>query len=168
MKTCCLLGMLALLSACATPKPIVDTAATVARMSNEMESVVSSYAKSLKSLRQADAERLEALRGDADRRRREPEDEMQILSLAGDARALAVLKSLASTPQEPVRAMAASKSSEHPVGFDGAPLKAVAKITADIAQPRGALEQLKALLVFARTVNADLQKATTENAKPKP
>lgn len=170
MKTLCLLAALVLLSACATPAPIVDTAATVTRMSNEMDSVVTRYAKSLKTLRQADTSRLDALRADADRRRREPEDELRILALAEDDRALAVLKSLTSgTPQEASRSLAGSKAdAERSVSFDGAPLKAVAKITADIAQPRGTLEQLAALLEFAKTVNTDLQKATAENATPKP
>lgn len=167
MNTLMLLIPLLLLSACQTPKPIMNTAATVTKMSNEMHGAVSVYAKSLQSLRKSDAERLQGMRADADRRRSAAYDQIQIMTLSDEVRPVKVLASLAALPiPDPLHrgtTAAGLEPAASPLKFDGAPLKDVAKITADIAQPRSTAEQLKALLSFGQTVNDDLLEAAAKN-----
>ena len=167
MRILCIVFGASLLAACATPQPVVDTAALVAKMSNDMDRSVTRYVGSLKTARAADARRLQELRIDADRNRGPMHDQVEIMTLAEDARSIKVLKALAlPADPDPLRpGVTAPEVAPAPVTFDGAPLQAVAKIANDIAQPKSAAEQLIVLLAFATTVNTDLQKAAAENSK---
>ena len=167
MRTLCIAFGASLLAACTTPRPVVDTAALVAKMSNDMDRSVTQYVGSLKAARAADARRLQELRIDADRNRGPMHDQVQILTLAEDTRSIKALKALAlPADPDPLRpGVAVLDVAPAPVTFDGAPLQAVAKIASDIAQPKSTAEQLVVLLAFANTVNTDLQKAAAENSK---
>ena len=168
MKAFLIIVAVSLLSACATPRPVVDTAALVAKMSSDMDRSVTNYVGSLKTVRKLDTERLQELQSDADKRRRPIQDRIQALELADEVQTLKALDTVAVAPEpDPKRvAFAVLPVASTPVAFDSAPLQAVASIAGDLAQPRSAEEQLKVLLTFAQTVNADLQKATDENNTP--
>jgi hypothetical protein len=167
MKTYALIAAASLLSACATPQPIVDTAALVSKMSGQMDRSVTAYVDSLALVRKSDAVRVEGTRTDAQNERRSVADEIRILKLADDA---VIVKTLTALTEEPVAdplksaTVAASKAASK-VAFDAAPLKNVAQVTAEIAQPRSAVEQLRTIVKFAKDVNDDLIKAAEENKK---
>jgi len=168
MKVTCCVASALLLSACATPQPIVDTAAKVTKMTNDMEHSVSNYVKSLKTARQSDAERLQGLRADAETNTSSLRQQIQIMTLANEAGSLKLLNTLAVAPDpDPLRTVAAtSKDSPAAISFDSAPLKAVAQVTAEIAQPRSVGEQVDVLFEFSKTVNGDLEKAAKNSEKP--
>lgn len=168
MKVASCLLMALLLVACSTPRPIVDTATIVTRMTNDMDSSVSNYVSSLKTVRQSDATRLQELRLFGEEDELFVREQAQILALANETGTLKVLNTLAlASDPDPLRAAPVAANAASPgITFDGAPLKAVAKITADIAQPRSAGEQLLVLVTFAKTVNEDLAKAAKANSKP--
>jgi hypothetical protein len=162
-----------LLGACATPRPVVDTAVIVAKMSSDMDTSLKSYVGSLNKVRKADAKRLQDLHNDGEKVGRAMRDEVQIMTLADDAAALKVMSGLTKVvvaEADPLRpaAITVSGITTGPAAFDGAPLKTVAQIAGDIAKPQGVTEQFKVLLSFAQTVNADLEKATTDNQNTKP
>ncbi|HKQ14124.1 MAG TPA: hypothetical protein VJT80_11885 [Steroidobacteraceae bacterium] len=167
MKTCALIAAAALLSACATPQPIVDTAALVSKMSSEMDRTVTSYADSLALVRKWDAVRVEGTRANVQNQRRSLADDLKILKLADDAVIVKTLTALTEEPPpDPLKSTrsAASKAASK-VSFDAAPLKNVAKVTAEIAQPRTAAEQLRSIVKFTKDVNDDLIKAAETNKK---
>ena len=168
MRSLCAFFSVLLLTACTTPRPIVDTASLVAKMSGDMDRSVTTYVASLKAVREADARRLQQLRLDADVNRVPIRDELQIMTLAEDTRSLKVLNALAVAPAPdpmlpggPVVAAVPA-----PVSFNGAPLKAVAKIANDVAEPRSSAEQLAVLLKVAQMINNDLKTAAAENKAP--
>jgi hypothetical protein len=167
MKTYALVAAALLLSACATPQPIVDTAALVSKMSSEMDRSVSSYVESLALVRKSDAARVEGTRTDVQNQRRSLADDIRILKLADDA---VIVKTLTALTEEsapdPLKSTAvAANTAASKVSFDAAPLKNVAQVTAEIAQPRSAAEQLRTIVKFAKDVNDDLNKAAAENKK---
>ena len=167
MKTYALVAAALLLSACATPQPIVDTAALVSKMSSEMDRSVSSYVESLALVRKSDAVRVEGTRTDVQNQRRSLADDVRILKLADDAVIVKTLTALTEEPApDPLKSTAvAANTAASKASFDAAPLKNVAKVTAEIAQPRSAAEQLRTIVKFAKDVNDDLNKAAAENKK---
>lgn len=170
MKTVCLVFFSLLLVACATPRPILDTATIVARMSEDMDKSVANYVESLKVVRERDAARLRGMRNDADRRKGPLQDQMQILTLVQEERVLKVIAGITVAPEaDPLQSAAApARVAATPITFDSAPLKNVVKITREIGTPPSNAEQLQVLLKFAKTVNDDLRKAADDNKKPQP
>jgi hypothetical protein len=165
MKTLALMITALLLSACATPQPIVQTAALVSKMSTEMDRSVTSYAQSLSLLRESDARRVARTRADAQQDLRSLADDMKVLKLTEDASTAKTLMALTEeSAPDPLRAAKSATGKTAPkLSFDSAPLANVAKVTAGIAEPRSEAEQLRALVTFARQVNDDLNKAAAEN-----
>ncbi len=153
-----------LLAACATPQPIIDTASRVSAMSDAMDRSITSYVNSLNSVRQSDAQRLQDLRGDAQRHRGPIQERLQILAVAQDDRTVKVMNDLAMPPAvDPLGPDAGLTAPPGQVKFDDTSLKTVTTSARDIAQPPIAEDQFKVLLNFAKTVNADLQKTTASN-----
>ncbi len=169
MKTLVICGVL-LLSACATPRPVIDTATLVARMSGLMDRSITDYVESLNAIRDADSRRLQELRTDADRHRRPIQDQLQIMTLAEETRTLKVFNDVALVPDADPLGVAAGapEITSSTVSFDTEPLKAVTKISSSIAKPRSAGEQLAVLLRFTNTVNKDLLDAAAGNKKANP
>jgi hypothetical protein len=166
MRTFCVIFAALVLAACATPRPIADTASLVSKMSNDMDRSITNYVGSLRAAREADTRRLQGLRADADSHRIPIRDDLQIMALVEDGRPARVLNGLAMAPDpDPLRPGVAASVAPAPVSFDDAPLKTVAMITGDIAKPASAAEQFAVLFKFAKTVNDDLQKATGDNEK---
>jgi len=160
-----------LLSACATPRPVADVATLVAKMSNDMDQSVTNYVGSLKTLRKLDAARLQKLQANADKARRPVKERLSVLMLADESRTVNALNTLAVAPEpDPMRVaiLTVPPIASDPLVFDSAPLKAVSNIAGDIARPRGAEDQLKVLLAFAKIVNEDLKKATDDNNSTPP
>lgn len=152
-----------LLAGCATPQPIIDTASRVSSMSDAMDHAVTSYVNSLNTVRQLDAQRLQGLRNDAQRDRGPIQETLQILAVAQDDRAK-VMNALAMPPAaDPLGPDAGLATPAAQVKFDDTPLKTVTTTTRDITKPPTTGEQLKVLLDFAKTVNADLEKTTDTN-----
>jgi len=162
----------ALLSACATPRPIVDTASLVAKMSNDMDRSVTSYVGSLKTARALDAQRLQRLQAEVDLRKRAIQEELQTLKLAEETRPLKAMTDLGTmleSSTNPMRQAAGEPAVvAKPITFDSAPLKSVASIAGEIAKPLSASEQFAVLFAFASTVNDDLKKAEEANKKVRP
>jgi len=153
-----------LLASCATPQPIIDTASQVSSMSDAMDSGVTRYVSSLNTVRQSDAQRLQDLRRDAQRSGGPTQQTLQILSLAQDDRIVKVMSGLAMpSAADPLGPDAGVAAPPALVKFDDTPLKTVTTTARDIVKPLTAREQLKVLLDFAKTVNADLQKSTNTN-----
>lgn len=155
-----------LLAGCATPKPIVDTASRVATMSDAMDRSFTNYVNSLKSVRQADEQRLKEMRGDARRRKMPVQEQLQILAVAEDDRPVRVMSALAIPPAaDPLGVDTDLAAPSAEIKFDDTSLKSVATIARDIARPATAAEEFKVLVSFAKTVDVDLQKATDSNNK---
>lgn len=165
MKTFAVVFVAMLVSACSTPQPIVDTAALVSKMSSDMDRSVTSYVASLALVRQSDARRVAGTLTDAQNQRRSLADDVKILQLADDAVIVKALTALtAEAVADPLKsATAASGKSAPKASFDATPLRNVAKVTSEIAQPRSSAEQLRTILKFAKDVNDDLNKAAAEN-----
>jgi hypothetical protein len=170
MRTLCVIFSVSLLAACSTPRPIVDTASLVAKMSGDMDRTLTKYVGSLKAGRESDARILQELSADADVVRGPIQEQRQIMALAEETRSLKILNSLAVAPapdpllpRGPVVTVAPT-----PVSFNGAPLKAVGKIASDIAKPRSSVEELAVLLKVAQIINEDLRKAAEDNKTVKP
>jgi hypothetical protein len=155
-----------LLAGCATPRPIVDTASLVSRMSDAMDRSVANYVDSLKTVREADERRLQELRSDAQLRKLPIQEHLQILAVAEDDRPVRVMNALAMpVGADPLGPDAGLAAPPVPVKFDDTSLKSVITITQSIAKPPTATEQFKLLMDFAKAVNADLQKAADGNQK---
>lgn len=170
MRAVAIILTLVLLAACTTPRPIVDTATKVAKLSDGMDRSITSYVDSLKVARQTDVKRLEGLRSDAQIHKGPNDDQVQIMTIAEESRGLKLLSSLGMQPDADPMALVgdAPAIAASPVSFDTSPLQTVAKISSDIAKPRSASEQLTVLIEFAKTVNSDLQKAADDNKKGSP
>ena len=156
-----------LLSACATPQRVVDTAALVAKMSTGMNRSVQTYVGSLNAARKLDEVRLQGYGAAAEQRRAQ-----QTMKPAGEARLRKTLNELpadlAPVPDPMRSAQRAPVIAGAPLSFDGAPLQNLARIASDIAQPSDASEQLSVLLKFANEVNADLAKAAKDGTSSTP
>jgi len=174
MRVAVACGLALWLAGCATPQPVVDTASRVAAMSDAMDRSVTNYIDSLKSVRQLDEQRLRELREDARRRKVPIQDQLQILAVAEDDKPVKAMNDLAvPTAADPLGPDGGLAAPVADVKFDDAPLKSVTTIARDIATPVTAADQLRVLAGFAKTVNADLQKAADSNrsaggAAPKP
>ena len=172
MKALYVIIAVVLLPACATPRPIVDTASLVAKMSNDMDRSVTSYIGSLRTARALDAKRLARVQADVDLRQRWNQEELQMLKLAQDTRPLEAMTALGAMLQpgaDPLRQPAGGPAFvPGPVSFDGAPLKGLASITNGIAKPLSSSEQFAVLFAFAKTVNDDLKQSEDANKKVSP
>ena len=156
---------ISLLTACSTPRPVVDVASRVAKMSDNMDRSIVRYVDSLNTARQMDATLLEGLRSDANVHKRANQDQIQVMTIVDDTRALSLMNNLSLVPDpDPMAALAQAPGiAATPVSFDASPLRTVAKISNDIATPGSRKEQLSVLVKAVQTVNDDLKKAASEN-----
>lgn len=160
MRTLIALIAASFLVACTTPQPIVTTATLVGKMSGQMDDSMGTYIARLKAVRAADAQRLQTIESNAGRLRIANEGRVQILSLSGESQAVNVFRTVTAVPKDDPTALLTSVRPGIDVAapaFNGEPLQNVAKVAAEVAEPRSAKEQLLVLFRFAATVNDDLQ-----------
>lgn len=157
------LVVVSILSGCATPQPVRDTAALVGKMSAKMDDAMGQYVAGLKRVRTQDTARIQKSETSTARLQAANEDQLQILSLTSESLPLTVFDAITTAPEADATTGLSSRPAAFdfaPPVFDAAPLKSVAETSAAIADPRNAGEQLRVLLKFAEQVNLDLQKET--------
>jgi hypothetical protein len=170
-----LLGAVTLgcLVGCQTPSGVIDTATVVAKLTVQLNGTVADYVAASNAQRTHDEQRLMLEQQEAARQTAANADQFEVLSLAGDERARALLSALrAPIEPTPVTSQAIASQSANSAlaqqlgknSFDTAPLTQVATTVGALAKPLDGHDQLSALLSFSQQVYGDMKTMNASTA----
>jgi hypothetical protein len=171
--------ILASVAACQTPSGVIDTASVVSKLTVQLNGTVADYVAANNAQRTLDEQRLVLEQQQAARQAAANADQFEILTLAGDDRARALLSALrAPIAPTPVNSQAAATQAGTSAlaqqlgknSFDTAPLTQVATTVGALAKPLDTHDQLSALVSFSQQVYGDMKtmNASTASAAAKP